>query len=85
MNHPKPYAITFDDWADGGPEHLLELLKDYNVMLLLRNAPVVSGRIDSVDDGHVEISPWCDQCRDFSATTKRFGIFDGTFDEVRYL
>lgn len=44
-----PYVITFDDKADGGPEHLLHLLVEYGVRLYRAGVLVCEGMVKRVD------------------------------------
>lgn len=81
-----PYKITFSPDADGGPLHVLYLLKGFGVELRKDGAVVHSGLIVSTGEySTVRIKRWCEQCDDYCGGTVDVDIFDGTFDEVVYL
>lgn len=73
-----PFKLTFDPEADGGPIHLLSLLKDYCVQFKKNGEIVAEGRIDEIDysNGLVTIKPL--------PSLKVLSI-DHDFDEVVYL
>lgn len=81
--NPNPYFITFHADADGGPEHLLWLLREYVVEFRKKGRPVGSGMITEVKDGKVSILPW-DNDGKYAEEPVTLDIFSD-FDEVVYL
>lgn len=81
-----PFIISFHRDADGGPLHVLHLLRGYGVTLMKNGEAVLSGHIvDTADYEFVRIKKWCDECGDHCGATVDVNLFDGTFDEVVYL
>lgn len=79
------YRITFHREADGGPQHLLWLLRGYNVVLKKDGVAIAEGTISDNDD--------TDEFIELLAYNEATGLNDGpitrvfwdTFDEVMYL
>lgn len=79
------YRLTFHRDADGGPQHLLWLLRGYNVILKKDGVAIAEGTIsDSLDT---------DEAIEVHAYNEATGLNDGPitriawedFDEVMYL
>lgn len=83
---PNPFVITFDDGADGGPAHLLYLLKDFVCTFSKKRKIVAEGAIVDVDHQHetVLIAEWNPVSGLHDGQRISLNIF-GDFDEVRYL
>jgi hypothetical protein len=79
------YRITFHRDADGGPAHLLYLLRGYNVVLKKDGVALAEGMISDND--------YTDEFVELVAYDEATGLNDGpitrvpwdTFDEVMYL
>lgn len=82
--NPYPFAITIDDDADGGPAHLLWLLRTYIVSFRLRNEEIARGEIIDVDDTFVTVAQWDEATGLHDGERIKLQIWDA-FDEVRYL
>lgn len=81
-----PYVITFHDEADGGPSHLLYLLREYTVCFMRDGIPIVEGMIAETDDHEGTVT-----VHEYNPTS---GLHDGPkhtlniykdFDEVMFL
>lgn len=80
-----PYVITFHAEADGGPEHVLQLLVGYGVMIKKNGRVVCEGTVDLVDENLLYIAKFCEGCG--RVNSDRLEQLDMTkdFDEVVYL
>ncbi len=80
-----PYVLTFDDGADGGPEHVLWVLKGFYCKFMKNGQLVFEGVINEVNDGEVLVEIPLDERPDLSGPDRRrlLDIFED-FDEVRY-
>jgi hypothetical protein len=82
---PDAYRITFHRDADGGPQHLLYLLRGYNVVLKKDGVALAEGMISDND--------YTDEFVELHAYNEASGLNDGpvtrlawdAFDEVMYL
>jgi hypothetical protein len=83
---PNPFIITFDAEADGGPAHLLYLLKDFVCAFYKDGTIVAQGAITEVnhDDETVIVSGWNPISGLHDGQTIKLNIYSD-FDEVRYL
>lgn len=79
------FRLTFHRDADGGPQHLLWLLRGYNVILKKDGVAIAEGTISDND--------YTDKYIELLAYNEATGLNDGpitrvlwdTFDEVMYL
>jgi hypothetical protein len=86
---PNPFVITFDDGADGGPDHFVWLLKEYRVQLWKEGECVAEGTVAESEDDTITLLRPDDErffprwplCEERWA----FNLYDGSFDEIRYL
>jgi hypothetical protein len=76
-----PYVLTFDDDADGGPSHVLWLLRGLTVEFLAGGTVVVVGEISdtSLDGDEVIVVP----VDGYGSELRTLNIYSD-FDEVRY-
>jgi hypothetical protein len=83
---PNPFIITFDDEADGGPAHLLYLLKDFVCAFHKGRKIVAEGAVIDVNhqDETVIVAEWNPISGLHDGQRISLNIY-GDFDEVRYL
>ena len=82
---PNPYIISFDDGADGGPDHLLYLLKGCSVRIKNKGEIVCEGMVVESDSGIVTIAEFCDCCGQTNYDKPKLLSIFGDFTEVVYL
>lgn len=80
-----PFDITIHPEADGGPEHLLYLLRDFVVDFRKQGRSVVTGAISKVDNDTVTVLTWNEAEQLHNGTPMTLNIFGNDFDEVMYL
>jgi hypothetical protein len=82
-----PYVLTFDDGADGGPEHLLWVLTGFYCKFMKQGELVFEGVIKEVESslGEVLVEIPIDERPDLSGPDRRrlLDIYED-FDEVIY-
>lgn len=81
---PNPYIITFSDDADGGPEHVAHLFKEFNVKFKLRNEVVAEGEIVDVEHDLVIYNKRCECCDQLILGNQQVIIMGEEFDEIEY-
>lgn len=82
---PNPFVVTFDDDADGGPDHFIYLLRDFSVALYKDGDPLVVGQVLTSAEGTISLATWDEEDSSFSGPTVTYDLWDGSFDELRYL
>jgi hypothetical protein len=88
-----PFVITFDDDADGGPEHLLSLLEGYGVRLVKDGEIVAEGILGKQRYGNTTafLTLHAFEGETFfpfyphAEKVWEFPIYGEVFDEIRYL
>jgi hypothetical protein len=82
-----PYVVTFHDSADGGPAHVLWLMKDYAFTFYKKGVLVAEGAIlDVVTDRtgeFVVVGEWDAEAGDYTGKRTSLDIYND-FDEVKY-
>lgn len=80
----KPYTLTFDREADGGPAHILWLLKEYNLSFYMNGKLVLAGTVIDADDNDytVTVQTYTDEAWTSEGDVKTIGI--DAFDTVVY-
>lgn len=80
----KPYTLTFDKGADGGPAHILWLLKEYNLSFYMGGQLVLAGTVVDADDIEytVTVQTYVDDAWVSKGDVKTIGI--DAFDTVVY-
>jgi hypothetical protein len=78
MTDKLPFIISFDEGADGGPEHFVEFLYEYGVTLKKDGKVIYEGVITSKPDGEGNffMKPF--------EEIKQFNLYTD-FDEIVYL
>lgn len=81
-----PYVVTFHDDADGGPTHLLYLLREYSVCLLRGGERIVEGMIVDTDEyeGTVTVHEYNPISGMSDGPKHTLNVYQD-FDEVMYL
>lgn len=82
---PDPYIISFHVDADGGPQHLLHMLKGYGVSLKKDGKVVGEGIVTEVNDDIVTIAQFCDCCNQTNYDKPKDFDMLNDFNEVMYL
>lgn len=73
-----PFVVTIDAEADGGPDHFVYILRDYQVELLSNGLPVAQGKVMPSFADSITIE-------NEYGETATFDLWNGSFDEIRYL
>lgn len=82
---PNPYIVSFDDGADGGPDHILYLLKGYSVRIKNKGEMVCEGVVIESDNDVVTIAEFCDCCGQTNYDKPKLLRISSDFNEVVYL
>jgi hypothetical protein len=78
-----PYVLTFDDDADGGPEHVLWRLLGFVCSFRKDGETIATGSIEIVDNDKVTVAQWNEESGLHDGEMVTLDIF-GDFDEVVY-
>jgi len=80
----KPYTLMFDKEADGGPAHILYLLREYNLSFYMNGQLIVSGIVVDADDNQytVTVQTYTDELWSNKGEIVEVGI--DSFDTVVY-
>ena len=82
--NPNPYLITFHDDADGGPAHLLWMLKGFVCQFSKNGKEIVTGEIRDVSDETVTIGTYNEDTGLHDKSEVILNTFED-FTEVMYL
>lgn len=80
-----PFSVTIHEDADGGPEHILWLLRSYVFSFRKRGANVVVGKIENVVNNKITVVKWNDMTQEYDGDQVVMSVFGDEFDEVMYL